>query len=211
MRCAVGALALAVVAPLLGNSLPQQQLQRRNNVSALGRKVDQRLCEALRQSLPDNCLVAGDCFGFVCLADVFGVALTLEASLQNVCDQAPSVTLAIQERLAVATTEKAAPTPKNTPTFLKPNNSDWLVVNPDVDRSPAKWQPQNEGCYDISVHQCDCDIPDAETCAALNVPGSPARFFWTPGCDACFQPRDWAFVFENNGPPGECATLQRHL
>eukprot|EP01049_Picozoa_sp_SAG25_P011395 SAG25_NODE_1388_length_3144_cov_1.629885_3_plen_205_part_00 len=63
------------------------------------------------------------------------------------------------------------------------------------------WGAANEGCYDISVHQCDCGIPDAATCAALNEPGGAPRFFWTPGCDSCFNGRDWSFEFEDTGLP----------
>jgi hypothetical protein len=28
-------------------------------------------------------------------------------------------------------------------------------------------------------------VPNAATCEALNEPGSPQRFFWTPGCASC--------------------------
>jgi hypothetical protein len=42
-----------------------------------------------------------------------------------------------------------------------------------------------DGCYDISVHRCDCGVPDAAVCNALNIPGQSQRFFWTAGCGSC--------------------------
>eukprot|EP01049_Picozoa_sp_SAG25_P011396 SAG25_NODE_1388_length_3144_cov_1.629885_4_plen_129_part_00 len=63
---------------------------------------DERLCEALRLSLPSNCIVGADCFGWVCLVDMFGTALTVEADLRGVCQADPKIDFAIQERLATS-------------------------------------------------------------------------------------------------------------
>ena len=47
---------------------------------------------------------------------------------------------------------------------------------------PRHHRRRRRRCMIVAGHrQCDCGIPDAATCTALNVPGSPQRFFWTPG------------------------------
>ena len=203
VRLLVAATVLLVVAPLLCTASPvppvavaHRHKQQPKNASS---SENDRLCEALRLSLPENCIVqTSDCFGFVCLVDMFGTVLSVEADLSGVCnDDTPSIKVGIQERLSKREKKQIALV---LPRFKKSEHSEWLVVHPDADRSSSSWQ-QNEGCYDLSLHQCDCGIPDAETCSALNEPGSFPRFFWAPGCDSCFQPRDWSFQFEKNELP----------
>ena len=131
-----------------------------------------------------GCIVSLECFGFVCLTDMFGDALLVEATLDGVCDADPNVRFAIQRvgdapktmAAVSAVDSKKLSTRLATQHFSTGGNASHSMV---------------EGCYDITLHQCDCDIPDREVCLALNEPAGQQRFFWTPGCTSCAPVDSW--------------------
>ena len=138
------------------------------------------LCKALRDALPGFCIVGPECFGFACVVDMFGTELAVGVDRIGVCLPEQHVLLAVERTVQALAANASA-----------------VKVS---DRGHGD-EKRAEGCYDISVHQCDCGIPDAATCLALNVPGQMPRFFWTPGCTSCAQEREWGFRFEATGPP----------
>ena len=46
-----------------------------------------------------------------------------------------------------------------------------------TDDGPGPIDDGNPGCYDVSIHQCDCAIESEEDC--------PAPMVWTTGCGSC--------------------------
>ena len=46
-----------------------------------------------------------------------------------------------------------------------------------TDDGPGPIDDGNPGCYDVSIHQCDCSIGSEEDC--------PAPMVWTSGCTSC--------------------------
>ena len=146
------------------------------------------LCEALRARLPNHCVVGPECFGFVCLEDMFGTALSVEVDLEGVCLPEQHILLAVERPFEQA--EAAAA--NGTTLAVARSSTAEAVARPSA--------AEAEGCYDIVVHQCDCTIPDAAACQALNDPEQPPRFFWTSGCSSCAEEREWGFEFVA-GPP----------
>ena len=147
---------------------------------------NERLRETLVQSLPDNCVVGPEGFGFICLVDMLGEPLIVEAALDGVCDAAPSVRFAV-ERQATKVSKLAdvsAESRRSLSTRLASGN---------LTAGSNATHPMVEGCYDIRLHQCDCDIPDQASCEALNEPGDQ-RFFWTPGCTSCAPVDSWCGI-----------------
>ena len=127
-----------------------------------------------------GCIVGPECPGFACVVDMFGTELAVGVDRIGVCLPEQHVLLAVER-----------------PVQALAANASAVKVS---DRGHGD-KRRAEGCYDISVHQCDCGIPDAASCLALNVPGQMPRFFWTPGCTSCAQEREWGFRFDATGPP----------
>ena len=46
-----------------------------------------------------------------------------------------------------------------------------------TDDGPGPIDDGNPGCYDVSIHECDCSIMSEEDC--------PAPMVWTSGCASC--------------------------
>ena len=46
-----------------------------------------------------------------------------------------------------------------------------------TDDGPGPIDDGNDGCYDVSIHECDCSIMSEEDC--------PAPMVWTSGCASC--------------------------
>lgn len=189
MRAVGLSAVLLLTAPSIVTAVPTNAVSSSTTMRPrlLGRRVQaphEQLCEELRRQLPTSCIVGPECFGFVCLEDLFGTALSMEVDLAGVCDPAPEqhVSLALERPLRVEHTKAAT---HNHHVSLIGNNGT---------------SAETGGCYDLTVHQCDCGIPDAATCQALNIPSQLPRFFWTPGCTSCAEQREWEFRFESTGP-----------
>ena len=196
MRAVGLSAVLLLTAPSIVTAVPTNAVSSSTTMRPrlLGRRVQaphEQLCEELRRQLPTSCIVGPECFGFVCLEDLFGTALSMEVDLAGVCDPAPEqhVSLALERPLRVSRTHEGGDS--QAPGLF--DREQWHVCRDQVGR--------DGGCYDLTVHQCDCGIPDAAaTCQALNTPSQRPRFFWTPGCTSCAEQREWEFRFESTGP-----------
>ena len=64
------------------------------------------------------------------------------------------------------------------------------------DDGPGPIDDGNPGCYDVSIHECDCSIASEEDC--------PAPMVWTSGCASCAGGTD-----DPEQPPDESDSATR--